>query len=125
MLLASIIKEQKKPQAPQTTRRLAEALLKSLPMREGAVLVTDTPPPDEDAVFRMSGLEKLCPRMYVLAMRDEIGVRDRLDAEKRWILGRERRSILSSRRTTYGPWATCFRAGGDAGIAVVSTVARS
>ena len=87
MLLASIVKEQKKPQQSTSTPRLAQALLESLAKFEGSSPVKVEPPPDENVQFRMSGLEKLCPRMYALAVREQFSLRDMLDSEKRWILG--------------------------------------
>lgn len=87
MLLANIVREQKKPQQSKSTPRLAEALKVSLEKFEGSSPVKVQPPPDEDVQFRMSGLEKLCPRMYALAVRDQFSLRDMLDSEKRWILG--------------------------------------
>ena len=78
MLLAEILKEQAQPGQVEASRRLVDALSASMPeTRESST---------EDALFRMSGLEKLCPRMHVLALRDGIPP-ESLDAEKRWILG--------------------------------------
>ena len=87
MLLADIVREQKKPQQSQSTPRLTEALMVSLEKFEGSRPVQIDPPPDEDVQFRMSGLEKLCPRMYALAVRDQFSLRTVEGAEKRWIMG--------------------------------------
>lgn len=87
MLLASIVKDQKKPQQSVIKPRLAAALMEGMAKFEGSVPAVESDPPGEDVAFRMSGLEKLCPRMYALAVREEFGLRTVLDAESRWILG--------------------------------------
>lgn len=87
MLLASIIREQKKPQQASSTPRLTEALTESMGKFEGAKPAVNESPPGEDVKFRMSGLERLCPRMYALAVREQIGLLVALDSQTRWILG--------------------------------------
>jgi len=87
VLLASILKEQAKPQQSTTTRRLYEALAESMGKFEGVRPQRLEDPPSEDVAFRMSGLDRLCPRMYALAVREQFGLREIIDAEKRWVMG--------------------------------------
>lgn len=79
-MLADVLRDQQKPQIVEVSHRLAEALTLSMGGEPG-----EPPPPEEDVRFRMSGIGKLCARMYALALRDQFSLSplELYDPEKR------------------------------------------
>ena len=81
-MLGRIIAEQSKPQVrPMATTKLRNAL------RQGLERKGNPAPPKAGDWMRASGLPRLCPRMYALAMQKAFSLDTDVDAELGWVFG--------------------------------------
>lgn len=80
-MLGKILTEQQRPAVRVTTTRLRDAL------RAGLERPANPAPPKSGDWFRCSGLPRLCPRMYGLAMRNALSLDMQVDAELGWVFG--------------------------------------
>lgn len=80
-MLGRILTEQSKPQVRVTTTKLRDAL------RVGLARTASPTPPAAHDWFRCSGLPRLCPRMYALAMQQAFSLDIEVDADLGWTFG--------------------------------------
>ena len=81
-MLGRILAEQNKPQVrPMATTKLRNAL------RQGLERKGNPAPPKAGDWLRASGLPRLCPRMYALAMQQAFSLDTDVDAELGWTFG--------------------------------------
>ena len=81
-MLGRILAEQSKPQVrPIGSTKLRNAL------RGGLERKGNPTPPKSGDWMRASGLPRLCPRMYALAMREAFSLDTDVDAELGWTFG--------------------------------------
>lgn len=79
-MLGNIIKKQAQPQVVRVSNMLTEALGQTLGREAGE-------PVQVGEKFRMSGIHKLCPRMYALALRDGVTLSDEVKPDLMWTFG--------------------------------------
>lgn len=80
-MLGKVLLTQSTPKIRQTSSKLRVSLKKGLARPD------DSLPPKAGHWFRSSGLPKLCPRMYALAMQQAFSVGMEVDAELGWTFG--------------------------------------
>jgi hypothetical protein len=80
-MLGSVLRTQSTPRVRSISSKLRDA------MKLGLVRSDESGPPKSGDWFRASGLPKLCPRMYALAMRDAFSIGTEVDAELGWVFG--------------------------------------
>lgn len=80
-MLGSILKDVMKPKEVETSRRLQDALLDSMPEKRRDQT------PHEGMWFRSSGLYRLCPRSLQLGREHGENLALKVDSKLRWIFG--------------------------------------
>ena len=80
-MLGSVLNDIMKPQKVNTSRRLQEALIESMPEKRRDQT------PYEGMWFRSSGLYRLCPRSLQLGKEHGVNLAIDVDSKLRWIFG--------------------------------------
>ena len=80
-MLGNITRRKDEPQKPVKSTRLKDAILEGLGKGRPQV------PVQKGDYFRSSSIPRLCPRMYALALKDNLDVGLNPDARLRWVFG--------------------------------------